>query len=181
MVSLSPWYSIVFSFLARLRNLSLFSVFFFTLLSIGLEKSSGWHIFSFFKFTLDYGLLVGIWCAIYISKSNFLGQILFCSNTICQQNLILLQNSQQIIFTTQSCLWFAAFAYHMLNRFIIVTTWITIAIIIIYIFRVFHISVSWWFFTGFWATASLLNSPGLFSVFWLSSIMLSFGGSLLVR
>ena len=27
--------------------------------------------------------------------------------------------------------------------------------------RVFHISVSWWFFTGVWVTASLLKSPGL--------------------
>ena len=37
--------------------------------------------------------------------------------------------------------------------------------------RVFHISVSWWFFTWFWVTASLLKSPVLFSVFWLFSIM----------
>ena len=34
-------------------------------------------------------------------------------------------------------------------------------IIIIYSFRVFHISVSWWFFTGVWVTASLLKCPGL--------------------
>ena len=27
----------------------------------------------------------------------------------------------------------------------------------------FHISVSWWFFTGVWGTASLLKSPGLVS------------------
>ena len=32
--------------------------------------------------------------------------------------------------------------------------------------RVFNINVSWWSFTGVWATASLLKSPGLFSVFW---------------
>ena len=31
--------------------------------------------------------------------------------------------------------------------------------------RVFHISVSWWSFTGVRVTASLLKSPGLFSVF----------------
>ena len=37
--------------------------------------------------------------------------------------------------------------------------------------RVFHISVSWWFFTGVWVIASLLKSPGLFSVFWPFSIM----------
>ena len=30
---------------------------------------------------------------------------------------------------------------------------IIIIIIIIYSFRVFHISVSWWFFTGVWVTA----------------------------
>ena len=41
--------------------------------------------------------------------------------------------------------------------------------------RVFHISVSWWSFTGDWVTASLLKFPGLFSVFWLFSIMLFFG------
>ena len=35
----------------------------------------------------------------------------------------------------------------------------------IYSFRVFHISISWWLFTGVWVTASLLKSPGLFSVF----------------
>ena len=47
--------------------------------------------------------------------------------------------------------------------------------------RVFHISVSWWFFAGVWVTASLLKSPGLFSVFWPFLIMLSFGWSPLVR
>ena len=38
--------------------------------------------------------------------------------------------------------------------------------------RAFHISVSRWFFTGVWVTASLLKSPGLFLVFWPFSIML---------
>ena len=52
---------------------------------------------------------------------------------------------------------------------------IIIIIIIIYSFRVFHISVSWWFFTGVWVTASLLKSPGLVSGFWLFLAMLSFG------
>ena len=51
----------------------------------------------------------------------------------------------------------------------------------IYFLRVFHISVSWWSFTGVWVTANLLKSPGLFSVFWPFSIMLSFGWSLPVR
>ena len=39
-----------------------------------------------------------------------------------------------------------------------------IIIIIIYSFRVFHISVSWWFFSWAWVIASLLKSPGFFSV-----------------
>ena len=47
--------------------------------------------------------------------------------------------------------------------------------------RVFHISVNWWSFTVDWVTASLLESPGLFSVFWLFSIMLLFGWSPLGR
>ena len=56
-----------------------------------------------------------------------------------------------------------------------------IIFIIIYSFRVFRISVSWWSFTRDWVIASLLKSPGLFSVFWPFSIMLSFGWSPLVR
>ena len=35
---------------------------------------------------------------------------------------------------------------------------VLLLIIIIYSFRVFHTSVSWWFFTGVWGTASLLKS-----------------------
>ena len=50
-----------------------------------------------------------------------------------------------------------------------------IIIIIIYSFRVFHICVSWWFFTGVWMTASLLSSPGLVSGFWPFLARLSFG------
>ena len=41
---------------------------------------------------------------------------------------------------------------------------------IIYSLRVFLISVSWWSFTGVWVTASLLKSPGLFSVLWPISL-----------
>ena len=48
-----------------------------------------------------------------------------------------------------------------------------ISYLIIYLFRVFHASVSWWFFTGVWATASLLKSPGLVSGFWPFFAMLS--------
>ena len=51
----------------------------------------------------------------------------------------------------------------------------------IIIILAFHISDSRWFFTEIWVTASLLKSPGLFSVFWQFSTMLSFGWSPLVR
>ena len=51
----------------------------------------------------------------------------------------------------------------------------------IYSFRFFQLSVSWWIFTGVWVTASLLQSPGIFSVFWPFSIMLLFGWSPLGR
>ena len=54
-------------------------------------------------------------------------------------------------------------------------------IIIIYSLRVFHISVSWWSFTGVWVKANLLQSPELFSIFWPFLIMVSFGWSPLVR
>ena len=47
--------------------------------------------------------------------------------------------------------------------------------------RVFNISVTRWFFTGVGVTVSLLKSPGLFSVIWPFSIMLSFRWSPPVR
>ena len=37
----------------------------------------------------------------------------------------------------------------------------------ILLLRIFHITISWWFFTGVWVTASFLMSPELFSVFWV--------------
>ena len=51
-------------------------------------------------------------------------------------------------------------------------------IIIIYSFRAFHISVSWWSFTG--VIASLLKSSGFFSVFWLFLILQSYTPSVLI-
>ena len=54
---------------------------------------------------------------------------------------------------------------------VIIIITIIIIIVIIYSLRVFDISFSWWSFTGTWMTASLLESPGLFSVFWPSSIV----------
>ena len=55
-------------------------------------------------------------------------------------------------------------------------------IIIIISLRVFfYISVSWRSFTEVWVIPSLLKCPGLFSVFWPFSVMLSFGWSPIVR
>ena len=65
-------------------------------------------------------------------------------------------------------------ASHFLGRIIIIIIIIMIIIIIIiiiYTLRVFHIGVSWWSFTEVWVTASILKSPGLFSVFWPTSVM----------
>ena len=46
---------------------------------------------------------------------------------------------------------------------------------------IFHLFTLLEFFTGVWVTVSLLKSQGFFSVFWPSSIMLSFGWSSLVH
>ena len=43
--------------------------------------------------------------------------------------------------------------------------------------RVFYTWVTSWFFTEVWVTASLLKSPGFFSLFWPISTMQSFGWS----
>ena len=100
-------------------------------------------------------------------------------------NLNFLHISQWITLPTQSCL--ASYSrcanlmHSLIIWLIIIIITITIIIIIIYSFRVFHISISWWFFTGVWVTASLLKSPGHVSVFWPSSAMLSFGQSPPVR
>ena len=55
------------------------------------------------------------------------------------------------------------------------TSFVIIIIIIIILINplsVFHVSVSWWSFTGVWVKASLHKSSGLFSVFWPFSIIL---------
>ena len=48
---------------------------------------------------------------------------------------------------------------------------------IFYSFQSFYTNVSWWYFTWIWVTASLLKSPGLFSVFRLIFVRLSSGRS----
>ena len=103
----------------------------------------------FFKFSFFFLLLI-------IIKSGFLAWIRW---SVC---MLKSHKSLCVLFsrTGAGLCW-----YHF----------IIIIIIIIYSSRVFHISISWWFFTGVWVKASLLKSPGLVSVFWPSSAMLSFG------
>ena len=72
--------------------------------------------------------------------------------------------------------WFrVVFSFFFVHSFIYFLKIFIIIIIIIYSFRVFHIRVSRWFFTGVWVTARLLKSPGLVSGFWPFSTMQSFG------
>ena len=82
-----------------------------------------------------------------------------------------------LMIITKEFFWIGQIEYRLFDIKIIYLSiyLIIIIIIIIYSSRVFHISVSWWFFTGVWVTASLLKSPGLVSVFWSSSTMPSFG------
>ena len=65
--------------------------------------------------------------------------------------------------------------------FLVIVILLSIVLSVSFLIRVFHISVSWWSFTGVWVTASLLKSPGLFSEFWPLSVLLQFGWSPLVR
>ena len=57
--------------------------------------------------------------------------------------------------------WISIYIYIYIYIYIVK---IIIIIIIIYSLRVFHISFSWWSFTEVWVTASLLKSPGLYSL-----------------
>ena len=62
----------------------------------------------------------------------------------------------------------------------IITTTLVLLSILLTPFRIFHISVNWWFLAGVWRTTSFLKSPGPFSVFWPISTMLLFGQSPLI-
>ena len=50
-------------------------------------------------------------------------------------------------------------------------TLLLLLLLLLYNLRISHTSVSWWSFTGVRVTASLLGSPGLFPVFWLSLML----------
>ena len=97
----------------------------------------------------------------------------FCSHILTQNCFASFANT--FLFYS-SCIQYH-FYYHD-NYFLLFSLYFSLfpfifIIIIIYSFRVFPISVSWWFFTGVWVTASLLKSPGLVSVYWpIATILL---------
>ena len=77
---------------------------------------------------------------------------------------------------------FHFFLFYFMIIIIIIFYFISLLLLLLLLLiRVFLISISWWSFIGDWVTASLLKSPGLFSVFWPFSIMLLFGWSPLGR
>ena len=145
------------SFLARSKYLSLFSLsWIFTLWSTGTTKSTIQRVLFFLLIITISGLLAEIrWECLYFKiPGNFMRFIL------------------------QNGFWFVRVPFGSMVRFQFLAQFpvntfpiIIIIIIIIYSLRVFHISVSWWSFTEIWMTATLLKSPGLFSVFWPISIM----------
>ena len=141
-----------FNCLARSRYLSFFShVFRFILWSVGTTKPTILQILFLLLIIISSGLLAEIRWSVSISKSHL----------FVWSNSNFLRISQWITLLTQSHLVFSSFCVNLLHSLIYYHL----------VIRVFHISVSWWSFTGVWETASLLKSPGLFSVFWSFSIM----------
>ena len=79
------------------------------------------------------------------------------------------------------CYWFwLVFVPFFTIQYSIAFTYFPINIIYLTLLKVFQTSVSWWRFPGVWVTASILKSPGLFSVFWSVSTILLFRLSPLV-
>ena len=79
---------------------------------------------------------------------------------------------------------FCSINFIFLKKFSTTTTSITtktkiiIIIIIFTLLRVFHTRFSWWVLSKVWVIASLLKSPGLFSVLWSITIMMLLDGLL---
>ena len=76
------------------------------------------------------------------------------------------------------CLWFPLVWWCQPPRCLSICRF-RLLLLLFHSFEVFHTNVSWCFFTEVCVTVSLLQSPGLFSVFWEILVMLSFGWSLL--
>ena len=140
-----------FSLESEWQILSIYSFYlfiFFTLWSVGIAK-----FLSFFFFLLictRSDLVTGVEWSVFMLKSRRISCISFSGTDSslyylsALSNFSRLHNSQWITFPTQSCLFlysflclFAAFAYHVINRFII----IIIIIIIVLILECSHYSL----------------------------------------
>ena len=150
-----------FNSLARSRNLSFFShSFIFILWSAGTVNPIILEILFFLLllFSLVFWLRLGnpslCQSPIGVYVCHFLGQKLGCAYTICLYGQISISCASPC---GSHCPPTRVSSY--------TPSVLIIIIIIIYSFRVFHISVSWWFFTRVWLIASLLMSPGLVSGF----------------
>ena len=185
------------SFFSQIQiSLNLFA---FTLLSAGRAKSTGWQIILFLLINTTSGLSTRYWviCLYVKVLKNFMHHFFRTDSGLCIYHLLVIVKIQ---FLSQfpvvplsppnrgwSCTPFFRVWYIrcIIYSFISMSTLSTLVInyyyYYYYSFRVFHISVSWWFFTEIWVTACLLKSLRRFSVFWPFSIMLSFGLSSLVR
>ena len=93
-------------------------------------------------------------------------------------NLNLIDNSRWIMHNSQ---WITIPAHSCLIVYSSCSSFLHLLHLFLLFIIVFHISISWWSFTGDWVTVNLLQSPGLFSVFWPFSVMLLFGWSPLGR
>ena len=81
-----------------------------------------------------------------------------------------------VVQSLTSLIWWATFFFFLFSfgkqisilifSIIIIIIVVVVVVVVVHSLRVFHISFSWWFFTGVWVTASHLKPPGFFSVFW---------------
>ena len=144
------------------------------LASLSLEISIQLFFFSFllFSFLLFFCLLLFCNCCYWLSHFRiFLGFLYWCTSAfllyfLLFKHLLWLCHLSMTLHGNQ----FQCRSVHFSEFF-----YLFIYLLFFYSFRVFHISVSWWFFSGVWVTANLLMSPGLVSGFWPFSAMLSFG------
>ena len=180
-----------FNSLARSRYLSLFSdSFSFILWLAGTAKSTILQIFFFFfLIIIRSGLRAKIRWSVCISKSHRSLCVLFSRTGawLCIYHLLAWSNFnflyifQWITLPPQPCLALYSFCanfVHLLIMWLMVSSLspyslhllfccvLLLLLLLYYSLRVFHISFSWWSFTGVWMRASLLKSPALFSVFW---------------
>ena len=125
--------------------------FSFILSSSGTAKSMILHILFFFLLIIiRSGLLAGIRWSVCMSKSHRSLCVSFCRTVagLCIYHLLVWSSLN--FLPTQSCLVLYSFYANLLHSLImwLIVIIIISIIIIIYSFRVFHISISWWNFTG---------------------------------